>query len=120
MTATLLALYRRPDGGDEALATFRRRYLDEHLPLIRDTPGLRSIHVARVTEAWGRSDLCLVTRMVFDDRAALEAGIASEPMRAAARNLRQIAPGISTLVVVEPDDEMEPGTGPGIAPGSPA
>ena len=36
---TLLALYRRPDGGDEALAEFERRYRDEHLPLVADTPG---------------------------------------------------------------------------------
>ena len=28
---TLLALYRRPDGGDEALAEFERRYAMEHL-----------------------------------------------------------------------------------------
>jgi uncharacterized protein (TIGR02118 family) len=109
MTATLMALYRLPEGGAEALATFRRRYRTEHLPLVRRTPGLRSLHVARVTESWGRSDLGLVTRMVFDDRAALDAGLASEAMRAAARNLREIAPGLSTLIVVEPDDEMEPG-----------
>jgi len=109
MTATLMALFRPPEGGDDALATFRRRYLAEHLPLVRRTPGLRSIHVARVSESWGRSDLCLVTRMVFDDRATLDAGLVSEAMRAAARNLREIAPGLSTLIVVEPDDEMEPG-----------
>ena len=108
MTATLMALYRRPDD-DEALATFRRRYGSEHLPLIRQTPGLRSLHVARVTEAWGQSDLCMVARMVFDDRAALDAALASDPMRAAGKNLREIAPGLSTLVVVEPDDEMDPG-----------
>ena len=39
---TLLALYRRPDGGADALATFERRYRDEHLPLVVRTPGLRS------------------------------------------------------------------------------
>jgi uncharacterized protein (TIGR02118 family) len=108
MTVTLMALYRTPEGGKEALATFRRRYLDEHLPLVRQTPGLRSLHVARVTEAWGRSDLCMVARMVFDDRAALDAGLASEPMKAAGRILREIAPGLSTVIVVEPDDEMDP------------
>ena len=36
---TLLALYRRPDGGDEALAEFERRYATEHLPLVAQTPG---------------------------------------------------------------------------------
>ena len=111
MTATLVALYRRPDS-DEALATFRRRYAEEHLPLVRQTPGLRSLHVARVTEVWGQSDLCLMARMVFDDRASLDAGIASEPMRAAGRNLRAIAPGLAMTIVVEPDDDMEPGSEP--------
>ena len=38
---TLLALYRRPDGGPEAQATFERRYAEEHLPLVAATPGLR-------------------------------------------------------------------------------
>jgi uncharacterized protein (TIGR02118 family) len=108
MTVTLMALYRTPEGGEEGLATFRRRYLAEHLPLVRQTPGLRSLHVARVAEAWGRSDLCMVARMVFDDRAALDAGLASDPMKAAGRILREIAPGLSTVIVVEPDDEMDP------------
>ena len=31
---TLLALYRRPEGGDAALAEFERRYAQEHLPLV--------------------------------------------------------------------------------------
>ncbi len=29
---TLLVLYRRPDGGQEALAEFERRYATEHIP----------------------------------------------------------------------------------------
>jgi uncharacterized protein (TIGR02118 family) len=107
MTATLMALYRRPEG-DEALATFRRRYAAEHLPLIRQTPGLRSMHVARVTEAWGQSDLYMVARMVFDDRAALDAALASEPMRAAGRTIRDIAGDLVTTVIVEPDEELDP------------
>ncbi|MGH2407277.1 MAG: EthD family reductase [Candidatus Limnocylindrales bacterium] len=108
MTVTLMALYRTPDGGPEALETFLRRYRAEHLPLVRQTPGLRSLHVARVTETWGRSDLCMVARMVFDDRTALDAGLASEPMKAAGRTLREIAPGLSTVMVVEPDEAMDP------------
>jgi hypothetical protein len=38
---TLLVLYRRPDGGPDAQATFERRYAQEHLPLVAGTPGLR-------------------------------------------------------------------------------
>ncbi|HEY7131600.1 MAG TPA: EthD family reductase, partial [Candidatus Limnocylindrales bacterium] len=99
---TLLALYRRPDGGDEALATFRRRYREEHLPLVAQTPGLRATRVQEVAqELGGETDLVLITAMEFDDRAALDAGLASDAMRQAGRNLREIAPGLATLLVLE-------------------
>ena len=99
---TLLALFRRPDGGQDALATFERRYRDEHLPLVARTPGLRATRVQRVVEALGQeTDLVTVTAMDFDDRAALDAGLASDAMRAAGRNLREIAPGLATLLVLE-------------------
>jgi uncharacterized protein (TIGR02118 family) len=111
MPVTLMALYRRPDGGDEALETFRERYAGEHLPLVRQTPGLRSLQVQRVAEAFTDSDLVLVTSMVFDDRAALDAGLASDAMREAGRNLREIAPGLSTLLVLEDDVAMNPDLG---------
>jgi uncharacterized protein (TIGR02118 family) len=101
---TLLALYRRPEGGDEALATFERRYRAEHLSLVAQTPGLRSTRVQRVGEALGsETDLVMITAMEFDDRASLDAGLASDAMRAAGRNLREIAPGLATLLVLEDD-----------------
>jgi uncharacterized protein (TIGR02118 family) len=99
---TLLALYRRPDGGAAALETFERRYAAEHLPLVALTPGLRSTRVQRVQGAvGGDTDLVLVTSMEFDDRATLDAGLASDEMRVAGRNLREIAPGLLTLLIVE-------------------
>jgi uncharacterized protein (TIGR02118 family) len=99
---TLLALYRRPDGGDDALEEFERRYAGEHLPLVAQTPGLRSTQVHRVSQALGEdTDLVLITAMRFDDRASLDAGLASDAMRAAGRNLREIAPGLATLLVLE-------------------
>ena len=42
--------------------------------------------------------------MAFDDRAALAAGLASDAMRAAGRILREIAPGLATLLVLEDAD----------------
>ena len=99
---TLLALYRRPDGGEDALATFFRRYHAEHLPLVAATPGLRATRVQRVERALGgETDLVLITAMEFDDRAALDAGLAADAMRQAGRNLREIAPGLATFLVVE-------------------
>ena len=99
---TLLALYRRPDGGEDALATFLRRYHAEHLPLVAATPGLRATRVQRVERALGgETDLVLITAMEFDDRAALDAGLTADAMREAGRNLREIAPGLATFLVVE-------------------
>jgi uncharacterized protein (TIGR02118 family) len=104
---TLLVLYRRPDGGPEAQATFEHRYAAEHLPLVAGTPGLRGTHVQRVVNALGgETDLILATSMAFDDRAALDAGLASEAMRAAGRNLREIAPGLATFLVLEDAPEF--------------
>ncbi len=109
---TLLALYRRPEGGPEALEEFERRYTDEHLPLVAATPGLRRIHAQRVVEALGgETDLVLMTAMEFDDRDALDEGLRSDAMRAAGRNLREIAPGLSTLLVLEDAPDFVPEIG---------
>ncbi len=107
---TLLALYRRPDGGPEALAEFQRRYAGEHLPLVAGTPGLRETRVQRVAGALGgETDLVMITTMRFDDRAALDAGLASDAMRAAGRNLREIAPGLATFLVLEDAEDLAAG-----------
>jgi uncharacterized protein (TIGR02118 family) len=112
---TLLVLYRRPDGGPEVQATFERRYTEEHLPLVAATPGLRETRIGRVTEALGGdTDLILVTSMRFDDRAALDAGLASDPMRAAGRILREIAPGLAMFLVLEDVPEMDAAASPAV------
>ncbi len=113
---TLLALLRRPDGGPAALAEFERRYATEHLPHVVATPGLRGIEVRRVVGVLGgETDLVLATTMRFDDRAALDAGLASDAMRAAGRNLREIAPGMATLLVLEDAADLAAvGSGPGV------
>lgn len=99
---TLLALYRRPGGGSDALGAFEERYRDEHLPLVAATPGLRSTRVWRVAEALGGdTDLVLAAAMDFDDRPSLDAALRSDPMRAAGRTLREIAPGLATFLVLE-------------------
>jgi hypothetical protein len=48
----------------------------------------------------------MVTTMEFDDRAALDAGLASAEMRAAGRSLREIAPGLVTLLVLEDASDL--------------
>ncbi len=107
MSVTLLALFRRPDGGDEAFETFHRRYVDEHLPLMAQVPGLRSTTVHRVGRTYTESDLVLVTEMVFDDQASLDAAMVSDEMRTAGRNLRDIGPGPLTLLALQPDRDFD-------------
>jgi uncharacterized protein (TIGR02118 family) len=112
---TLLALYRRPDGGSEAEAELERRYAAEHLPLVAGTPGLRETRVRRIVEALGgETDFFLATTMLFDDRAALDDGLRSDAMRAAGRNLREIAPGLATLLVLEDLPEMDAAAAPSV------
>ncbi len=104
---TLLAMFKRPEGGPDAEATFERRYAAEHLPLVAGTPGLRSTTVQKVAGALsGETDLIVITAMRFDDRASMDAGLASDAMRAAGRNLREIAPGLVTMLVLEDDGTM--------------
>ena len=99
---TLLVLYRRPEGGDDAIETFERRYRDEHLPLVAETPGLRNVRIWRVAEALGGdTDLMLAAALDFDDRTAMDDGLRSDPMRAAGRILRDIAPALATFLVVD-------------------
>jgi uncharacterized protein (TIGR02118 family) len=110
---TLLVLYRRPDGGPADQETFERRYATEHLPLVAATPGLRETRIQRVVEALGgETDLILAASMRFDDRASLDAGLASDPMRAAGRKLREIAPGLATFLVLEEAPELDAAASP--------
>ena len=101
MPATLLALYRRPEGGAEALDKFLERYHAEHMPLIERVPGLRDSQVERVAQHYAGEDIVMVTLMTFDDHAALDAAMASDEMRQAGRVLRDLAPGLLTLVALE-------------------
>ena len=100
---TLLVLYRAPEGGPEALATFENRYRDEHMPLVAQTPGLRATRAWRITEALAgeRRTLSVAAALDFDDRAAMDEALRSDAMRAASRILREIAPGLGTFLVLE-------------------
>jgi uncharacterized protein (TIGR02118 family) len=81
---------------------FENRYRDEHMPLVAQTPGLRATRAWRAGEALGgETDLAVVAALDFDDRAAMDEALRSDPMRAASRVLREIAPGLATFLVLE-------------------
>jgi uncharacterized protein (TIGR02118 family) len=101
MAVTLLAMYKRPEGGEEGLRTFWQRYRDEHMPLIEKVPGLRGTKIWNVYRGYAGDDLVAVTEMHFDDKDALKAAMGSEEMRAAGKSLTEIAPDLLTLVALE-------------------
>jgi uncharacterized protein (TIGR02118 family) len=105
VAVTLLAIFKRPAGGTDELATFMARYREEHLPLIAQVPGLRSTDVEEVIQKYAGEDIVVVTRMTFDDQAALDAAMSSQEMRVAGRNLREIAPDMLTLLALGGDVE---------------
>ena len=106
---TLLALYRRPDGGAEALA-------DVRAPLRRGAPAARRGDAracvddpgpARGGRARRRDGPRARHGHAVRRSRGLDAGLASDAMRAAGRNLREIAPGLATLLVLEDVPEMD-------------
>jgi uncharacterized protein (TIGR02118 family) len=101
MSVTLLALYKRPEGGDEALATFWRRYSEEHLPLIEQVPGLRGSKVWDVARRYTGEDFVGVTEMYFDDMDALKTAMRSAEMAAAGKVITELAGPLMTLVALE-------------------
>jgi uncharacterized protein (TIGR02118 family) len=107
---TLIAFYRRPEGGEEAYAAFERAYADGHLPLIAKVPGIRTIRVARVRRSLTPdSDIALVARMAFGDRETLRTALASPEMQAAADNLAAIGgTKLATMLVVEEAEDLIP------------
>lgn len=114
MTTTLLALYRRPDGGEDELAAFEQAYAERHLPLVARTPGLQALRVSRVKRVLsGTTDVALIARMPFADWDALKAGLNSEPMAEAGRVLDEIGgSSLATMLVVEEATDLIPETAP--------
>jgi uncharacterized protein (TIGR02118 family) len=100
MAATLLALYKRPEGGDKALATFWQRYRDEHMPLIEKLPGLRGTKIWNVSRRYAGEDIVAMCEMYFDDNDAIRAAMRSDEMRVAGDNLNEFAGGLLTLVAL--------------------
>ncbi len=98
----LVALYRKPVDP----AAFDQAYFGTHIPLVNKIPNLRRVDVSRVTGALrGEPEFYLITEMYFDDKAAMDAAMASPENAEAGKNLMSFARGLVTFVFA---DEVKP------------
>lgn len=93
----LIALYRTPPDPQ----AFDRDYFGTHLPLLRTVPGLRRTSLSRFTRTVMGEGFYLMAEMTFDDLDSLKAGMRSEAMAAAGKNLEGFASGLVTLMFAE-------------------
>ena len=94
-----LVLYRQPTD----IEAFERHYLEVHVPLARQLPGLRRYAVSRTpARVRGDEDYYLVAELDWDDRESLQRDFASEQGRATAAdmaNLEALSPGVQSMVL---------------------
>lgn len=94
----LIALYRKPPDP----AAFDKAYFETHVPLVKKTPGLRRVDIARVTGApRGDPEYYLIAEMYFDNKAAMDRAMASPENIEAGKNLMSFAKGLVTFVFAE-------------------
>lgn len=100
--AKLLALYNVPEA-DRAL--FEQQYFETHVPLAKKIPGLRSMDVAKSPRNMmgGQSPFYLIATLVFDDMAALKAGLGSSEGQEAGNNIMSFASNYITMLSCEVD-----------------
>ena len=99
MTAKLLVLYNPP----EDPAAFAAYYVDRHLPLVKQVPGLRSAasSVGPIGTPEGPAPYHQISVYTFDSMADLQQGLGSPEGAAAAADLPNYATGGATLLVYE-------------------
>ncbi|MET3473217.1 uncharacterized protein (TIGR02118 family) [Novosphingobium sp. 1529] len=98
MSVKLVAVYHTP--GDPA--AFEEHYRGVHAPLVRRVPGLVNLRITRITtRLMGEGDIHMIAEMVFADRAAFDAAMASPENRVAGKDLANFADGKVTLFVAE-------------------
>lgn len=99
----LVALYKHPENKE----AFDEHYFHVHSPLAEKMPGLQKLEVTRYVGApmGGEAKYYLQAEMVFEDRKALDAAMASEEGRAAAKDLMGFAGKLVTMMIGEVVDK---------------
>lgn len=102
MTVKLVVLYTQPDDP----AAFDDHYLNKHMPLAAQLPGLQRAETATFTAALdgGEQTYFRSAELHFADGEALQAAFASEQGKATAGDYQRIAPPGSRMFVAALDD----------------
>jgi uncharacterized protein (TIGR02118 family) len=94
-----LVLYRQPTD----VEAFERHYLDVHVPLAKQLPGLRRYAISRNSVVVrGGERYYLVAELDWDDMASLQRDFASTLGRATAddmENLEALSPGVQSMIL---------------------
>ena len=95
----LIVIYDRPDDPE----AFFRHYETVHAPLVKQTPGLQSFVLNRVTEdlLGGSPAYVLIAEMTYPDRATFDAAMRSPENQAAGQDLMSFAKGKVRVVVAD-------------------
>jgi uncharacterized protein (TIGR02118 family) len=112
MITYLALLKRRPELG---VSEFRRYFLDEHVALARQLPGLREyrVHVAEDDQGDGPYDA--VAEHVFDDRGAAERAFASPQNAPALADVTAHTAKVDYLLVQDTPVLVSPAAAPATA-----
>ena len=102
MTVKLVVLYTHPDDAE----VFDRHYLDIHMPLVGQVPGLLRAEAGQVVTALdgGEHTYYRITELYFASQAALGAAFSSAEGKATAADYQKIAPPGSRMLVANLDD----------------
>ncbi|MBL7987942.1 MAG: EthD family reductase [Chlorobi bacterium] len=91
----LTAFFTKPENAE----AFDAHYNTVHAPLMRAVPGLQSLVVSRNLRSFGAdSPYYLIAEMIFADRDAFKAAMATDENKAAGKDLMTFAAGLVTMV----------------------
>jgi uncharacterized protein (TIGR02118 family) len=102
MTIKLIAIYDPPKDA----AAFFKHYDEVHTPLVKQTPGLQTLVLNRVTaDAFGGAPAyALIAEMVYPDRETFDAAMKSPENRAVGKDLMSFAKGKVKVLIAESVD----------------
>jgi len=89
--AKVIAMYGNP----EDRAAFDRYYFEQHVPIAKKVPGLRSYEVTRgdIATLDGASPYYLIATLTFDSMSAIRTALTSAEGQATAADLANFATG---------------------------